>query len=111
MATGIFKNTKVSGASSTGSGSTLYTVPSGKYSVIHSIYITNTYNLEDLYVNIVIDDGAGNEFHVAYLYPVQANLGALLERPINLNDGEIVKVKASRASSLDVVVNVLEFTP
>ena len=60
-------------------------------------------------MNIVIDDGAGNEFHVAYLYPVQANLGLTPERPINLNDGEIVKVKASRASSLDVVVNVLEF--
>lgn len=111
MATGLFKNTKVSGAVTTGSGSTLYTVPSGKYATIHSIYITNTYNLEDLYVNIIIDDGASNEFHVAYLYPVQANLGAILERPINLNDGEILKIKASRAGSIDAVVNILEFTP
>lgn len=111
MAVGTFKNLKVSGASDAGSGSTLYTVPSGKYSVIHSIYVTNRYNLEDLYVNILIDDGAGNEFYVAYLYPVQANLGAVLERPINLNDGEILKVRASRADSLDVVVNALEFTP
>lgn len=111
MAIGVFKNTKVSGASDTGSGSTLYTVPSGKYSVVHSVYITNRYNLEDLYVNILIDDGAGNETFIAYLYPVQANLGAVMERPINLNDGEILKVKASRANSLDVVVNLLEFTP
>jgi len=34
MAVGTFKNLKVSGASDAGSGSTLYTVPSGKYSVI-----------------------------------------------------------------------------
>ena len=55
MATGIFKNAKVSGAAT--SVATLYTVPSGKYSTLHSIFITNRYNLEDLYVNILINDG------------------------------------------------------
>jgi len=109
MAVGTFKNAKVSGASTT--TTSLYTVPAGKYTTIHSIYVTNRYNLEDLYVNITIDDGGGNEFYIAYLYPVQANLGATWERPINLMDGEILKVTASRADSIDVVAAVLEFTP
>jgi len=109
MAVGNFKNAKVSGAST--SGTSLYTVPAGKYTTIHAIYVTNRYNLEDLYCNIAIDDGAGNLFYIAYLYPVAANLGAVWERPINLEDGEILKVTASRADSLDVVASVLEFTP
>ena len=36
MATGLFKNAKVAGASTT--GTTLYTVPSGKYATIHAIH-------------------------------------------------------------------------
>jgi hypothetical protein len=108
MAVGSFKNAKVSGAATT--GTSLYTVPSGKESVVHSIYVTNRYNLEDLYVNITISDGV-NEFYVAYLYPVQANLGATWERPINLQADEVLKVTASRADSIDVVASVLEFTP
>lgn len=108
MATGAFKNAKVSGAATTGTN--LYTVPSGKYASIHSIYVTNRYNLEDLYVNIEIVNGSDSYF-IAYLYPVQANIGAVFERPINLEDSEVLKVTASRADSLDVVANVLEFTP
>ena len=72
MASGIFKNAKVSGAAT--SVATLYTVPSGKYSTVHSIFVTNRYNLEDLY-------------------------------------GDILKVQSSRANSIDIIANVLEFTP
>ena len=71
MATGLFKNTKVSGATSL---TTLYTTPSGKYAV-HSIFITNKYNLEDLYVNVTINDGS-SDYHIAYLLPVPANIGS-----------------------------------
>jgi hypothetical protein len=108
MATGLFKNAKVSGASTT--GTSLYTVPSGKYSTIHSIYLSNRYNLEDLYVSVEIINGADNYF-VAYLIPVTANIPTVLERPINLEDGEILKITASRADSIDAVASVLEFTP
>lgn len=108
MAIGTFKNAKVSGASV--SGTDLYTVPSGKYSTVHSIYATNRYNLEDLYVNIEIINGSDSYF-VAYLYPVQSNIGAVWERPINLENGEVLRVTASRADSVDIVASVLEFTP
>ena len=108
MAVGTFKNAKVSGASTT--GTSLYTVPSGKYSTIHSIYLSNRYNLEDLYVSVEIINGADNYF-VAYLIPVTANIPTVLERPINLEDGEILKITASRADSIDAVASVLEFTP
>jgi hypothetical protein len=109
MATGIFKNAKVAGAST--SGTSLYTVPSGKYATIHAIHCTNKYNLEDLYVNIEIVDTSNNSYYVAYLLPVTANIPTVLERPINLNDQEVLKVTASRATSIDVVASVLEFTP
>ena len=105
--TGIFKNAKVSGAAT--SVATLYAVPSGKYSTLHSIFITNRYNLEDLYVNLLINDGS-TDYYVAYLLPVPANLGAIIERPINLQSTETLKVQASRASSIDIVANLIEFT-
>ena len=108
MATGLFKNAKVSGAAT--SLTTLYTTPSAKYATVHSIFITNKYNLEDLYVNVTINDGS-SDYHIAYLLPVPANIGTVIERPINLNATETLKVQASRASSLDIVANVLEFTP
>jgi len=56
------------------------------------------------------NDGS-SDYHIAYLLPVPANIGAVIERPINLNATETLKVQASRASSLDIVANVLEFTP
>jgi len=109
MATGIFKNAKVAGAST--SGTTLYTVPSGKYATIHAIYCTNKYNLEDLYVNVEIIDASSNSFFIAYLLPVTANIPTVLERPINLEASEVLKITASRATSIDVVASILEFTP
>lgn len=108
MATGLFKNAKVSGAST--SGTNLYTVPGGKYTTIHAIHCVNKYNLEDLYVNIEIVDGS-DSYYVAYLLPVTANIPTVIERPINLEDSEVLKVTASRADSIDIVASVLEFTP
>jgi hypothetical protein len=109
MAVGLFKNEKVSGASTTGTN--IYTVPSGKYATVHAIHCANRYNLEDLYVSIEIIDVSTNNFYVAYLLPVSANMPTVIERPINLNDSEVLKITASRADSIDVVVSVLEFTP
>jgi len=110
MATGLFKNAKVSGASTTGTN--LYTVPSGKYTTIHAIHCVNKYNLEDLYINVeIVDSGGSNSFYIAYLLPVTANIPTVIERPINLEDSEVLKVTASRADSIDVVASVLEFTP
>ena len=109
MATGLFKNAKVAGASV--SGTSLYTVPSGKYSTIHAIHAVNKYNLEDLYINIEIIDASSNSFFIAYLLPVTANIPTVLERPINLEASEVLKITASRATSIDVVASVLEFTP
>lgn len=110
MAVGLFKNAKVAGADAT-VGTDVYTVPSGKYATIHAIHCVNKYNLEDLYVNIEIEDVSNNTFYVAYLLPVSANIPTVIERPINLNDSEILRVTASRANSIDIVVSVLEFTP
>ena len=109
MATGLFKNAKTSGVSA--SGTNVYTVPSGKYATVHAIHLTNRYNLEDLYVSIEIIDVSTNNFYVAYLIPVTANIPTVIERPINLEDSEVLKVTASRADSIDVVASILEFTP
>jgi hypothetical protein len=60
-------------------------------------------------VNLLINDGS-TDYYVAYLLPVPANLGAIIERPINLQSTETLKVQASRASSIDIVANLIEFT-
>jgi hypothetical protein len=109
MASGLFKNGKATVADT---GTTIYTVPAGKYAVIHAIYLCNTYGLEDLYANIeVVASGGGSSFNIAYMQPVGANQYLVVDRPINLQDGESIKVTGSRDASIDAFASVLEFTP
>jgi hypothetical protein len=110
MANGAFKNGKVRNISIT--GSTVYTVPATKESCIHAIYITNTYGLEDLFINleVIASDGV-TSFKVAYLLPVPKNQTLVFERPINLMSNEALKATASRANSIDIVASILEITP
>lgn len=109
MASGLFKNGKTT---VTDTGTTVYTVPAGKYAVIHAIYLCNTYGLEDLFVNIeVVASGGGSSTNIAYMQPVGANQYLVVDRPINLQDGEALKITGSRNDSIDAFASVLEFTP
>ena len=101
-----FKNAGVAiGTSAT----TLYTAPAGTTGIIHAIYISNVDGTNDASVDITITDtSAGQTYHIMKTVEVPADSTLVIEKPINLETGDILKVKASSASDLDACASVLE---
>ena len=103
-----FKNAGVAiGTSAT----TLYTAPAGTTGIIHAIYISNVDGTNDASVDITITDtSAGQTYHIMKTVEVPADSTLVIEKPINLETGDILKVKASSASDLEAFASVLEIT-
>ena len=88
---------------------TLYTAPAGTTGIIHAIYISNVDGTNDASVDITITDtSAGQTYHIMKTVEVPADSTLVIEKPINLETGDILKVKASSASDLEAFASVLE---
>ena len=103
-----FKNAGVAiGTSAT----TLYTAPAGTTGIIHAIYISNVDGVNDASVDITVTDtSAGSTFHIMKSVLVPADSTLVIEKPINLEPTDVLKVKASAAGDLEAFVSVLEMT-
>jgi len=101
-----FKNAGVAiGTSRT----TLYTTPAATQSVIHALYISNIDGVNDADVTVEATvDGGTTYFHIAKAVPVPAGATLLLDKPINLEAGDILTLTASVAGDLEVFASVLE---
>ena len=101
-----FKNAAVAiGTSAT----TLYTAPAGTTGIIHAIYISNVDGVNDATVDITVTDtSAGQTFHIMKTVEVPSDSTLVIEKPINLEAGDILKVTASAASDLEAFASVLE---
>lgn len=105
MASNQFKSAAI--ANATTSGSTLYTVPSGKKALILDVAVNNTssnvvdYELIITVASISADMKLKSESIVLSDEPVKG-------RKIVLMAGDIVKVKASAANSINAMISVLE---
>jgi hypothetical protein len=103
-----FKN---AGAAIGTSNTTLYTAPSSTASVIHAIYISNIHATADATVEVfVTDTSAGSSYYVAKNVDVINGSTLILDKPINLEATDILKAKASTASSLESFLSILEIT-
>ena len=97
-----FKNAGVAiGTSRT----TLYTAPSNTQSVIHALYISNIDGVND--ANVTVDGGTTYR-HICKTVPVPADATLLMDKPINLEAGDILGLTASVAGDLEVFASVLE---
>jgi hypothetical protein len=103
-----FKNAGVAvGTSRT----TLYTAPSATQSVVHALYISNVDGTNNATVTIEITiDGGITYRHIGKTIPVDADSTLVLEKPINLEAGDILAVTASATSDLEAVASILEIT-
>ncbi len=101
-----FKNAAVAiGTSAT----TLYTAPAGTTGIIHAIYISNVDGVNDATVDITVTDtSAGQTFHIMKTVEVPSDSTLVIEKPINLEAGDILKVTASAVSDLEAFASVLE---
>jgi hypothetical protein len=102
----VFKNAGVAiGTSRT----TLYTCPSNTQTVIHALYISNIDGVNDANVTVEITvDGGSTYRHVAKTVPVPADATLLLDKPMNLEAGDIIGLTASAAGDLEVFASILE---
>ena len=93
------------------SRTTLYTCPALTQSVIHAMYISNVDGTNDADVTLeVTTDGGTTYFHVAKLVPVPAGSTLILDKPINLEAGDIIGLTASVAGDLEVFASILDIT-
>jgi hypothetical protein len=103
-----FKNAGVAlGTSRT----TLYTCPSSTEAVIHALYVSNIDGTNDADVTIEITiDGGSTYRHIGKTVPVPADSTLILDKPINLEAGDILALTASATGDLEAVVAILEIT-
>ena len=107
-----FKNTYATNVLSTGSGTTLYTTPASKVSIVLEIDIANT-STDNITADVVVDDSANAGAATIYLVkgaPIPANgtIKIINGQKLILNAQQLLKVKVDAASAADCIVSLLE---
>lgn len=81
---------------------TVYTTPAGTTAVIHGLFITNI-TASSVLVTVMLD-----AYNVLKDVEIRANSTLVVNKPVNLLATEDLIVVSNTASSVDVVVSVLE---
>lgn len=104
-----FKN---AGAAISTTRTVVYTCPSGSQAVIHALFISNISDSTDGLVDIEITvDGGTTYFRAGKNIPIPSNSTLTLDKPINLESGDKLALKANQSDLLEVVVSILEVNP
>ena len=90
---------------------TLYTCPASTTAVLHAVFISNVDGTNDATIDVLVtDNSAGSDFYIMKTVNVPADSSLVIEKPINLEAADILKVKASVAGDLEAFASVLEMT-
>jgi hypothetical protein len=90
---------------------TLYTCPAATTAVIHAVFISNVDGVNDASIDVIVTDSSeGSDFHIMKTVNVPADSSLVIEKPINLEATDILKVKASATGDLEAFASVLEMT-
>ena len=93
-----------------------YTAPGGTYSVIHALYISNHETSEAINVHVkVTTDGGSTFYHVGKGLSVPSNNTLVLDKPINLEPSDIIRIYAdvlsdSSTPTAEAFASILEVT-
>ena len=94
----------------------MYTAPGGTYAVVHALYISNKSSTNIAKVNVkVTTDGGSTFYHVGKGLSVPANNTLVLDKPINLEPNDIIRVYCdvlsdSSTPTAEVFASILEVT-
>ena len=84
----------------------MYTAGGSVYAVVHAVYISNLSSTNSAKVNVqVTTDGGSTFFHVGRSLEVPANNTLVLDKPINIETDDILRIHADPnpdSSSVDV---------
>jgi len=106
-------NTFKSAATGSTTGlTTMYTCPSSTTAVVHAIYLSNVDGTNDATVNVAISGSANftDRRYILKTVDVPADSTVVVEKPINLEAGDVLKAVASAAGDLQAFASVLEMT-
>ena len=99
-----------------GATGNMYTAGSGVQAVVHALYISNKSETASATVNVkVTTDGGSTFYHIGKSLEVPPNNTLTLDKPVNLENNDIVRIVADAnpdSSSVDVeaYASILELT-
>lgn len=109
-----FKNAGLVVSTTNNGSANLYTCPSATQAVIHALYISNLSSTFVANVDILVLIGGGvNSFYIGQKLEVDVNNTLVLDKPINLAAGDIIRVISylnadSSSPNVQVFASVLE---
>jgi len=91
------------------SRTTLYTCPASTTAVIHALYISNVDGItgSDVDIEITVDGGTTYRY-IGKTLAVPEDSTLVLDKPINLEAGDILAVTASSTGDIEAVCAILE---
>jgi|TARA_R100001530_G_scaffold76942_1_gene53994 hypothetical protein len=90
---------------------TLYTVPTASAAIIKSLLACNDAG-SACTLTVTITDTASNVFKVYNLKSIDSNATTeLLDKPLILQESEVLKVQAGDANELHVIASIMEVKP
>jgi hypothetical protein len=103
---------KSAATGSTTTLTTLYTCPASTTSVVHAIYMSNIDGINDATIDIAISGSANFQTrrYILKTVDIPADSTVVIEKPINLGDGDKLETKASANGDIDVFASILEIS-
>lgn len=90
---------------------TFYTAPVGGTAVVQSIFISNVDGAASADVDLILyDSSALTEFHIGKSLPVGPDSTMIIEKTINLEAEDELRITASVNGDIEAVASVLEIT-
>jgi hypothetical protein len=110
-----FKNAGMSVVTTDNSSANLYTA-SGVTAVVHAVYISNKSSTNTAKVDVkVTTDGGSTFYHVGKSLEIDVNNTLVLDKPINLETGDIIRIVAelnidSSSPDVEAYASILEIS-
>ena len=110
-----FKNAGMTVVTTDNSSANLYTA-SGVTAVVHAVYISNKSSTNSGNVDVkVTTDGGSTFYHVGKKLSIEQENTLVLDKPINLEDGDILRIVAyvnpdSSTPDLEAYASILEIS-
>ena len=111
-----FKNAGMTMVHTDVSNADLYTAGGSGQAVVHALYLTNKSNANNGFVDVkVTTDGGSTFYHVAKKIQIPANNTLTLDKPINLESSDKLRVIAhplpdSSTADLECYASILEIS-
>jgi hypothetical protein len=93
------------------SGDVIFTCGSGKQCLIHALYLSNIDGVSAVDATVEVTfDGGTTYVAIAKTVPIPADSTLILDKPLNLEAGDKLKITSSAAGDLSAFASILEIS-